>query len=183
MDLNASLKITTTEMHTGGEPLRIIESVYLPEIAGNTVLDKRHFLRENLDHFRKFLMFEPRGHFDMYGAILVKSELPEAHFGVIFIHNEGYSTMCGHGVIALGRYALDKGLVKPAETPGCEVQVNMHCPCGLVKAYVNTDGGKSGRVRFHSVPAFAFALGTYTCICHLLERIITVITFIFIIII
>ena len=99
--------IKTTEMHTGGEPLRIIESGY-PEIEGTTILDKRRFVTEKLDHLRKFLMFEPRGHFDMYGALLVKPDLPEADLAVLFLHNEGYSTMCGHAVLALGRYAVDK---------------------------------------------------------------------------
>ena len=100
--------ITTTEMHTGGEPLRIIESGY-PDIPGKTILDKRRYVREHLDYMRKMLMFEPRGHFDMYGALMVTPDLTEADLAVLFLHNEGYSTMCGHAVIALGRYAIEKG--------------------------------------------------------------------------
>ncbi|XP_063078566.1 trans-L-3-hydroxyproline dehydratase [Engraulis encrasicolus] len=146
--------LSVVDMHTGGEPLRIITSGY-PEIVGDTVLSKRRFVRQNLDHLRKVLMFEPRGHYDMYGALLVQSELPEADLGVLFMHNEGYSTMCGHAVIALGRYAVDYGLVKSPCSP--ETQVNIHCPCGLVKAFVEYSDGKTGAVRFHSVPAFAFA--------------------------
>ena len=68
--------------------------------------------------------------------------------------------MCGHAVIALGRYAIDCGLVKGVEP---ETIVNIQCPCGLVKAHVQvTAGGKTGKVRFHSVPAFAFATGEWT---------------------
>lgn len=156
MELNKEIKIKTTEMHTGGEPLRIVESGY-PEIQGQTILDKRRFVKTNLDRLRTFLMTEPRGHFDMYGALLVKPDIPGAHLAVLFMHNEGYSTMCGHAVIALGRYAIDKGIVANPASP--ETEVSIQCPCGLVKCFVQYDQGKTGRVRFHSVPAFVFALG------------------------
>ncbi|XP_030200423.1 trans-L-3-hydroxyproline dehydratase [Gadus morhua] len=148
-------ELSVVDMHTGGEPLRVILSGYPAEIPGDNLLSKRRHVRENLDHLRRALMFEPRGHYDMYGALLVPSELPEADIGVLFMHNEGYSTMCGHAVIALGRFALDYKLVKEPRSP--ETQVNIHCPCGLVKAFVEYSNGKTGGVRFHSVPAFAFA--------------------------
>ena len=150
-------ELSVVDMHTGGEPLRVILSGYPAEIPGDTLLSKRRHVRENLDHLRRALMFEPRGHYDMYGALLVPSELPEADLGVLFMHNEGYSTMCGHAVIALGRFALDYKLVREPRSP--ETQVNIHCPCGLVKAFVQYANGKTGGVRFHSVPAFAFATG------------------------
>uniref|UniRef100_A0A8C2DR85 trans-L-3-hydroxyproline dehydratase n=1 Tax=Cyprinus carpio TaxID=7962 RepID=A0A8C2DR85_CYPCA len=146
--------LSVVDMHTGGEPLRIILSGY-PEVKGDTILAKRRYVREHLDHLRKVLMFEPRGHYDMYGALLVRSELAEADLGVLFMHNEGYSTMCGHAVIALGRFAVDYGLIKAPTSP--ETQINIHCPCGLVKAFTQYSNGKTGAVRFHSVPAFAFA--------------------------
>ena len=157
MALNRSLKITTTEMHTGGEPLRVVEHG-TPAITGTTLLDKRRYVKQHLDDLRKFLVFEPRGHHDMYGVYIVEPDHPEADFGVLFFHNEGYSTMCGHAVIALGRYAVDKGLIGRAPTAP-ETQVNIQCPCGLVKTFVEYNNGKTGAVRFHSVPAFAFALG------------------------
>ena len=97
-------------MHTGGEPLRIVTGGY-PPIPPGTILEKRAYVRDNLDHLRKLLMFEPRGHYDMYGALLVEPDLPGADLAVLFMHNEGYSTMCGHAIIALGRYAVDEGLV------------------------------------------------------------------------
>ncbi|XP_030628500.1 trans-L-3-hydroxyproline dehydratase [Chanos chanos] len=146
--------LTVVDMHTGGEPLRIILNGY-PEVKGDSVLAKRRYVREHLDHLRKVLMFEPRGHYDMYGALLVQSEISEADLGVLFMHNEGYSTMCGHAVIALGRFAVDYGMVKAPTSP--ETQINIHCPCGLVKAFVEYSNGKTGKVRFQSVPAFAFA--------------------------
>ncbi len=146
------LQIKTVEMHTGGEPLRIITGGY-PEIKGNSILEKRRYVRDKLDHLRHFLMFEPRGHYDMYGALLVEPTHPEADLGVLFLHNEGYSTMCGHAVIALGRYAIDQGIVEAMEPT---TTVKIECPCGLVVADVDVKNGKSGAVSFRSVPAFAF---------------------------
>jgi len=143
----------TVEMHTGGEPVRIVTHGY-PDIPGATILEKRRHVRDNLDHLRRLLMFEPRGHFDMYGVIPVEPDLPEADLAVLFMHNEGYSTMCGHAVIALGRYAVDQGLVAATEP---ETAVVIQCPCGPVTVQVEVHDGKSGRVRFESVPAFAFA--------------------------
>ncbi|XP_006864657.1 PREDICTED: trans-L-3-hydroxyproline dehydratase [Chrysochloris asiatica] len=147
--------LSVVDMHTGGEPLRIVLEG-CPEVVGPTLLAKRRYMRQHLDYVRRRLMFEPRGHRDMYGAILVPSELPDAHLGVLFLHNEGYSSMCGHAVLALGRFALDFGLVPPPAPGALEACVNIHCPCGLVTAFVACEGGRSrGPVRFHSVPAFA----------------------------
>jgi trans-L-3-hydroxyproline dehydratase len=154
MSADPPLVIETTEMHTGGEPVRIVTAGY-PPIAGATILAKRRYVRENLDHLRRLLMFEPRGHFDMYGVIPVAPDLPDADLAVLFMHNEGYSTMCGHAVIALGRWAVDTGRVAKREP---ETQVNIQCPCGLVRARVAIEDGKAGAVKFESVPAFAFAL-------------------------
>ena len=145
--------VTTVEMHTAGEPVRIVTGGY-PPIPGATILDKRRHAREHLDHLRRMLMAEPRGHADMYGAVLVEPDLPEADLAVLFLHNEGYSTMCGHAVIALGRFAVEKGLVLPREP---ETRVAIQCPCGLVVASVAVAAGRAGSVRFASVPAFAFA--------------------------
>ena len=145
--------LTVTDMHTGGEPLRIITSGY-PALPKGTILEKRAYARDNLDHLRKILMFEPRGHYDMYGALLVEPNLPGADLAVLFMHNEGYSTMCGHAIIALGRYAVDKGLVAAREPL---TRVNIECPCGMVIADVEVKDGKAGSVSFESVPAFLFA--------------------------
>lgn len=138
--------ICTTDMHTGGESLRIITSGY-PDINGDTLLAKRRFVKENLDHLRTFLMHEPRGHYDQYGALLVEPDHPLADAGAIFMHNEGYSTMCGHAVIALGRYIVDNKLRKENKqvTDGVAVTY-IQCPCGLVEAHVSVQNGISGNV-------------------------------------
>jgi proline racemase len=150
--------IETVEMHTGGEPVRIVAGGY-PDIPGRTILDKRRHAREHFDHLRTLLIYEPRGHEAMYAVIPVEPDLPEADLAVLFMHNEGYSTMCGHAMIALGRYAVDHGLVA-ARAPVTDV--NIQCPCGLVRVHVQVTetpaGLESGEVSFESVPSFAFAL-------------------------
>jgi proline racemase len=147
--------LSTVEMHTGGEPTRIVVDGW-PRLAGRTLLDKRREARERFDHLRRGLMLEPRGHDGMYGALLVEPDHPEADLAVLFMHNEGYSTMCGHATIALARWAVDSGRVKRCEpeTPDSETIVRLQCPCGLVTARVAADG----TVRFDSVPAFAYVL-------------------------
>ncbi len=149
----ANVSLSVVDMHTGGEPLRIVTSGY-PEIPAGTILEKRAHVRDNLDHLRRILMFEPRGHFDMYGALLVEPDLPGADLAVLFMHNEGYSTMCGHAILALGRYTIDKGLVEAVEPV---TTVKIECPCGMVVASVEVSDGKTGAVSFDSVPAFLFA--------------------------
>lgn len=141
-------------MHTGGEPVRIVESGY-PPVLGDTILDKRRYAREHLDHLRRLLMFEPRGHYDMYGVIPVEPDLAEADMAVLFMHNEGYSTMCGHATLALGRYAVDRGIVAAVRP---ETRLVIQCPCGPVRVRVEVGDDGPGKVWFESVDAFAAAL-------------------------
>jgi len=133
--------------------MRIVREGY-PPVVGDGILAKRRYVREHLDDLRRLLIFEPRGHYDMYGALLVEPSLPGADLAVIFMHNEGYSTMCGHATIALGRYAGDHGLVERKEPV---TEVGLECPCGLVRVHVEVKDGRSGRVSFDSVPAFLLA--------------------------
>jgi trans-L-3-hydroxyproline dehydratase len=153
------MRLNVIDMHTGGEPVRIIDARGAadgwPEPEGATILDKRAFARTWQDHLRRFLMFEPRGHHDMYGALIVGPSLPGADFGVLFMHNEGWSTMCGHAVIALGRHAVEQRWVDVWEPV---TRIGIECPCGLVVADVAVENGRPGAVSFESVPAFAFAL-------------------------
>ncbi len=93
-------KITTIDMHTGGEPLRIFTGG-IPEIPGKSILEKRRFFSDKLDHIRTATMWEPRGHADMYGAVITEAVNDGSDFGAFFLHNEGYSSMCGHAIIAL----------------------------------------------------------------------------------
>ncbi|MEQ1516111.1 MAG: proline racemase family protein [Usitatibacteraceae bacterium] len=142
------LSISTIDMHTGGEPLRVITSG-LPMIEGNTVLEKRRYFREHYDHLRTGLMWEPRGHADMYGAVLTPSI--DADFDAFFIHNEGYSTMCGHAILALTKLAIETGLVKKT---GEYPQLSINVPAGRIEARAHMAGGKVVEASFRNVPSF-----------------------------
>jgi proline racemase len=146
--------ITTIEAHTAGEPLRVITGG-VPEIPGKTVLEKRRYARENLDHLRTGLMWEPRGHADMYGAIITEPVTPDGDLAVLFLHNEGFSTMCGHGVIALTKVVLDTGII---EKRGDHPVVKMDTPAGRVTATGHRENGVVKKVSFVNVPSFVFAV-------------------------
>jgi proline racemase len=143
-------RIGTIDMHTGGEPLRVITSG-LPPIEGRTVLEKRRYFREHYDHLRTGLMWEPRGHADMYGAVVTTSE--SADLDVFFLHNEGYSTMCGHAVIALTKLAVDTGRVRSSNG---EAQLTINVPAGTVHARAVVSEGKLLAASFRNVPSFLY---------------------------
>jgi len=148
-------RVTTVDAHTGGEPFRVVTGG-VPELVGATILERRRWAREHLDGLRRALMWEPRGHADMYGCFLTPPVTPGADLGVLFLHNEGYSTMCGHGVIALVTVALEVGLLAAAEP---ETRVTLDTPAGLVTAWARVAGGRVERVRFRNVPSFVAELG------------------------
>jgi proline racemase len=148
------LKITTIDAHTGGEPFRVITGGY-PDVPGASILARRRYARQHLDHLRTALMWEPRGHADMYGCIVTPPVSPEADIGVLFVHNEGYSTMCGHGIIGIAKVALDTGLL-PMTAP--ETTIKIDTPAGLITAYARVEEGQVTSVRFHNVPSFVLDL-------------------------
>jgi proline racemase len=145
--------IRTIDAHTAGEPLRLIVDGF-PRVEGRTVLEQREFVREHYDHLRRALMLEPRGHADMYGAILTPPEHPGSHAGVLFMHNEGFSTMCGHGVIAVTTIVIERNLIQlPREADG-SVRLTLDSPAGPIHARARTDGGRVTSVSFRNVPSF-----------------------------
>ena len=133
-------------MHTGGEPLRIIIDG-LPPLEGQNVLEKRRYFREHYDHIRRGLMWEPRGHADMYGAVITPSA--DADFDVFFLHNEGYSTMCGHAIIALTKFAIETGLVR-------SINLTINVPAGKIHATAKLGEGKVTEAAFTNVPSFVY---------------------------
>src|SRR5438093_757681 len=124
------IELRTIDAHAAGEPLRLIVGGF-PSPHGRTMLDKREWLKRHADHLRRALMLEPRGHADMYGALLTEPVMPGSHAGVLFMHNEGYSTMCGHGIIAVTTIALERGLLMPG---GDGRTVIYDTPAGTVRA-------------------------------------------------
>ncbi|PYH88525.1 Diaminopimelate epimerase-like protein [Aspergillus ellipticus CBS 707.79] len=167
--------IRCIDMHTTGEPVRIVYAGF-PALTGETLLAQREQALKQYDHLRRRILLEPRGHYDMYGAIIRPStelvESEEAHVGVLYAHNGGFGTMCGHATLALGRFLVDTQ--DPAVFPkrhelavdpaSGTVMVNLHAPCGIVRVTVpvviTAKGEKSDPSRpvsFLSPPAYATA--------------------------
>ena len=154
--MQISRVFSTIDAHAAGEPLRII-TAGVPPLPGATILERRQYMLDHHDDVRRVLLFEPRGHADMYGAILTPPVTPEADYGVLFLTNEGYSSMCGHGVIALTTTLLEMGMVPrrgEMETP-----VTYDSPAGLIRAVATHDGEHVTSVRFQNVPAFQYRRG------------------------
>ncbi len=143
-------KIDTIDLHTEGEPLRVY-TAGLPEIKGDSILEKRKYFRENFDAFRTGTMWEPRGHADMYGAVVTEPVEKDSDFGTFFLHNEGYSTMCGHAIIALVKLMHDTGILKKTkEDPWYKIDA----PPGLIQARAELKDNKVVRSYFKNVPSF-----------------------------
>jgi proline racemase len=149
------VRVTATDYHTGGEPFRIVTGGAGP-LRGATILDKRRDALERLDAVRRLLVFEPRGHADMYGCHVVEGNDSGADLGVVFFHNAGYSTACGHGTIALVTWALDEGLVAREEP---ETRVVVDVPSGRLETVARVEGGRVRSVRFRNVPAYVWGEG------------------------
>ena len=145
--------ISTIDAHTEGEPLRIVTSG-LPPIVGSTILEKRRYIKDNYDHLRKLLMLEPRGHSGMYGCIITPPTTDDGDFGVLFMHNEGYSTMCGHGIIGVTKVAVETGMI---EANDGEKIVKIDSPAGRVTACAHIENQKVKKVSFENVPSFVYA--------------------------
>jgi len=139
-------RINTIDMHTGGEPLRVVIDG-LPPIEGRTVLEKRRYFREHYDYLRTGLIWEPRGHADMYGAVITPSA--DADFDVFFLHNEGYSTMCGHAIIALTKLVVETRLVEKNE-------ITFNVPAGRILARASVVNGQVVETSFRNVPSFVY---------------------------
>ena len=149
------LRVTTTDYHTAGEPFRIVTGGVTP-LEGPTVLAKRRFALERLDEVRKLLVFEPRGHADMYGCFVTEPDDAGADLGAVFFHNAGYSTACGHGTIALVSWALETCRLEAVEP---ETRVVVDVPSGRLETVASVRDGLVERVRFRNVPSYVEARG------------------------
>jgi proline racemase len=147
--------ITCTDYHTAGEPFRILTGG-VPELTGRSILDKRSYALENCDEVRQLVINEPRGHADMYGCYVTEPEDGDGDLGVVFFHNAGYSTACGHGTIALVTWALESGRL-PVE--GERTEVTVDAPSGRLTTVAKVHGQKVTSVRFRNVPSFVHSTG------------------------
>ena len=149
------MNVETVDYHTAGEPFRIVTGGVEP-LRGATILDKRRDALARFDHVRKLLVNEPRGHADMYGCFTCEPNDDGADLGVVFFHNAGYSTACGHGTIALVTWALHEGVVERREG---ENRVVVDVSSGRLETVARVEGGKVRSVRFRNVPAFVWGSG------------------------
>jgi trans-L-3-hydroxyproline dehydratase len=167
------MRVRTLDVHAAGEPLRIITGG-IPDIPGRSILEKRRNAQQYLDSLRKALMWEPRGHADMYGAILTEPVTEDGDLGVLFLHNAGFSTMCGHGILGLAMAGVNGGAVEvPGDDGGDgELVIRLDTPAGRVTARARRDEGWIREASFVNVPSFVFAmeeevevegLGTISC--------------------
>ncbi len=148
------LTIRCIDAHTEGEPLRVIIGGF-PQLSGSTILTQRRELETYHDALRTALMWEPRGHGDMYGCLITEPVTENADFGVLFMHNDGYSTMCGHGIIAVTKVAIEVGMI-PMTEPCTKVSIDT--PAGLVTAMARIENSCVQSVKFRNVPSYAYAL-------------------------
>lgn len=146
--------LTTVDTHTAGEPTRVVLSG-VPPLSGS-MPEKRRQLRKEYDVIRQTLMQEPRGHADMFGAVLVAPSDSQADLGVVFMDSDGYLSMCGHGSMGVVAVALATGLV-PRREP--ETEVVMDTPAGLVRARARIEAGKVSHISVENVPAFLYCSG------------------------
>lgn len=146
--------IKTVESHTEGMPTRVVVDG-VGTFPGQTMAQRREWFLANHDDLRTFLMYKPRGHAAMSGAILQPPTRPDADFGVLFIEASGCLPMCGHGTIGVATVLVETGMVQVQEPL---TTIRLDTPAGLVVAEVAVRNGKASSVTIRNVPSFALAL-------------------------
>ncbi len=161
--------IHTIETHTAGEPTRIIIGGTGP-LPGNNAADKKDYLERSRDDLRKFVIYEPRGHRDMFGAILVEPGSPEADLGVVFMDGGGYLNMCGHGIMGTAVAVLETGIIQltPDENKhsGRTRNLTLETPAGLVRVEVRRLERGWEEVTISNVPSFVYARDLKVNVSH-----------------
>ena len=154
MKLNKMISVIDT--HTAGEAARLV-TAGVPKIPGKDIVEKKQYLIDNLDDLRKSVMFEPRGHQDMFGAFLLPPTKEEADFALIFMDTGGYLNMCGHNTIAAVTAAVETGMVD-VEEGATEKEVVVETPAGLIyaTAKLKDNGAKAKEVSFKNVESFLY---------------------------
>ena len=144
--------VHTVDTHTEGESTRVVVGG-IPKIAGKSMPEKKEWLEEHMDYLRTALMLEPRGHNDMFGAILTEPTLEDADYGIIFMDGGGYLNMCGHGTIGAMTVAVETGIVEVTEPITKVVQ---EAPAGIIRGEVLVENSKAKTVSFQNVPSFLY---------------------------
>jgi proline racemase len=145
-----SKMITAVDAHTAGMPMRVVLGG-IPNLPGQTMVEKVRNMRETSDYLRSLIVLEPRGHAGMFAAILTEPTQEGVDFGVIFLNPGGYDTMCGHGTIAICTILVETGIVEVNEP---ETIISLDTPAGVVKAVVAVEQGLAKSVTIQNVASF-----------------------------
>ncbi|RSL33552.1 proline racemase [Salibacterium salarium] len=148
--MNTKHVFHTIDTHTGGNPTRTIVSG-VPRLKGQTIEEKMKDMQTNHDWVRELLMFEPRGHDVMSGAILLEPCHPKADIGVIYIETGGYLPMCGHDTIGFCTALIETGKIDSIEPT---TTITLETPAGLVTVDIKVENGSAKEVTFDNVPSF-----------------------------
>ncbi|MCF6266978.1 MAG: proline racemase family protein [Desulfuromusa sp.] len=148
--------ITTIDTHTAGEPTRIVTSG-LPHIPGKNMQEKKAWMAANEDNLRKMLIWEPRGHSGMFGAILTAPISEDADIGIIYMDGGSYLDMCVHGSIGAITAMVECGMLKSIDSTSEKAQqVTLDAPAGKIHAMVQLEGGRAKSVTIQNVPSFFY---------------------------
>jgi proline racemase len=142
------------DSHTEGMPTRVVVGG-VGTIPGTTMMDRRNYFIANMDGVRRLLMYEPRGHAAMSGAILQPASRPDADWGVLFMEVSGCLPMCGHGTMGVATVLVETGMV---DVTGPSTTIRLDTPAGLVIAEVEVSSGEAKSVTLTNVPSFSAAL-------------------------
>jgi proline racemase len=142
------------DSHTEGMPTRVITGG-VGVVPGDSMFERRQHFLDNLDHIRTLLMYEPRGHSAMSGAILQPPTRPDADWGVLYIEVSGCLPMCGHGTIGVATVLVETGMV-PVTEPVTEIRLDT--PAGLVVAEVMVHDGRAESVTLRNVASYVHEL-------------------------
>jgi len=155
--MRISRMITAVDTHTAGEPTRVVTGG-TPYIRGNTVQEKKQWMATNCDYLRKMLMWEPRGHRDMFGAVITEPASDDTDIGVVFMDSGGYLDMCAHGSIGVATVLVETGIIRCENlTSNQERQFILDTPAGEVYARAKMENGKVSAVNIRNVPSFLYS--------------------------
>jgi proline racemase len=151
--MNHAGAIRVVDSHTEGMPTRVVTDG-VATLPGADMLERRAAFEAEHDHLRTFLMFEPRGHGAMSGAILQPPTRPDADVAVLFIEVSGCLAMCGHGTIGVATVLVEERMVEVTEPV---TRVRLEVPAGVVIADVEVEAGHARAVTITNVPSFVHA--------------------------
>jgi proline racemase len=148
--MNVERVITVIETHSSGETTKVVTSGF-PRIPGKTMTEKTEYCRKHFDHLRTALMAQPRGFSGILGAIITEPTVPEADFGVVFVHTSGYFNSCGDSTFSVVRALLETGMIEKEEPTA---RVVLDTEGGVVKAEAKLENGALEEISFEGVPSF-----------------------------